>query len=112
MSTQQIKSIIISSLKSLEDQFMELEKSNKLQLETAERVFINRLESICDVRVVDNLKATLAQFNSRIQTLNEMKILNESLIYNLNSSLAELSFKIDKLIREQPSSSSSSSALR
>ena len=100
-NTKQLKSIIISSLKSLEDSFTELEKTNKLQLETAEKVFVNRLESIVDMRLIETLQATLGQLNSRIQTLNELKLLNEGMVYNLNSSMAELSFKLDRLAREQ-----------
>lgn len=98
-NTRHLKTIIVGSLKSLEDSFMELERTNKLQLETAERVFATRLESI-DKRLLDSLQAALENLNSRVRTLTELKLLNESLVYNLNSSIAELNFKLDKFVRE------------
>lgn len=104
--TRHLKSIIIGSLKSLEDSFMELERTNKLQLETAERVFASRLESI-DARLVDSLQTALGELNSRVRALNELKLLNESLIYNVNSSIAELSFKLDKFAREHHAATTS-----
>lgn len=107
-STRHLKTIIIGSLKSLEDSFTELERTNKLQLETAERVFTTRIDSI-DKRLVESLQLALEQLNTRVQALQELKLLNESLVYNLNSSIAELSFKLDRLVTREHSTSSSSS---
>lgn len=99
MNTKQLKTIIIDSLKSVEDSFGELEKSTKTHLETTERLFVQRVETI-ENRLVEQMNATLAELNRRVHSINEIKDLNESLIFNLNTSMAELNSKVDNLVKK------------